>query len=306
MRLPDVVCDCGRIVISREFVANARGGAPKASGYDSCLRVCDACGIGYSNAFTADRSKLQRILRSPLSGLPSWLNDDLDYALDNCLNQGDGHSVKKRNDFHSLASEDHATWVVFRALERAGGLGAAFNRRCASPAMLLWGVPIPKSSATGDALQNRLLNVLRNHIGEKEDWFSEPDVVIDFEDSIVVVEAKLTSKNDKKSPNYRGWNRYVDSSAFASRELAIKSGLYQLARNWRIALELAGGRPFTVVNLAPSFSITDRTDLAMLRLSTVKRRGILTLRTWSQIASALKDERWLRLYGQQRGLWAAS
>lgn len=303
MKLPDISCECGRTLSSREFEPNGRRGAPRASGYASCLRKCELCGVGYSNASTSDRTKLQRILRAPFEGLPAWLNDGLDDALNRCLNQASDHARKKREAFQSVASEDHATWTVMRALQRVGALGKAFGRENSNPAMLLWGVPVPASDA-GDALRERLLYLLRNNLGEREGWFTEPDVILDFGSSIIFVEAKLTSSNDAKAAGYGGWRTYVDSNAFASPELAVKSKLYQLARNWRIAVELADARHFTVVNLAPSFSKAERRSLAMLRASTNRQRaGTVTLRTWDKVSNALKGEDWFERYAQARGLW---
>src|SRR5580698_2966714 len=129
------------------------------------------------------------------------------------------------------------------------------------------GVPIPNASAPGNALRGKRITVLRDRLKERSGWYAEPDVVLDFGERIIFVEAKLTSKNDRKEPDYGGWNTYLNDDAFRDKATAIRSQLYQLARNWRVALELAQGCSFQVVNLAPSFSGDEHRSLAMLRSS---------------------------------------
>ena len=168
-----------------------------------------------------------------------------------------------------------------RALQRQNLLGNAFGIPEATPTMLLWGVPIPKGSAAGDELRARLVRVLRDRLHERRDWYTEPDVILDFGSSIIFIEAKLTSENEREKPDYSGWKTYLNTIAFRNEGLAISSELYQLARNWRIALELANGHAFKVVNLAPSFPKGERRPLAMLRASIeANAQRTLTLRTW--------------------------
>ena len=54
--------DCGAILESRPFTLNARGGAPTVHGYDDCLRRCEPCGIGLSNAGDPSKVKVLRRL----------------------------------------------------------------------------------------------------------------------------------------------------------------------------------------------------------------------------------------------------
>jgi hypothetical protein len=309
MKLPSVVCECGKLLHSEEFVPKKVRGAPPARGFQSCLRRCDDCGIGYSNADQSSRHVLQRIYKTPLLGLPEWLSEDLDYALDECLNRS--HAKKKRYDFHSFASEDNVTWVVMRTLQRSNLLGTAFGFPGTTPTMLLWGVPIPRNATPGAELQAKLIRVLGDDLGERPAYYTEPDVILDFDHLIVFIEAKLTSNNDQKKHDYGGWKKYVSASAFRNPDLAIQSKLYQLARNWRIARELADGRSFQVVNLAPAFpelAPASRKEkhcsLAKFRASVdVTRKQRLTLMTWKQVCEPIRNNDWLEKYGQKRGLW---
>jgi hypothetical protein len=184
-RLPSVACECGAMIVSDEFVPNSRGGAPTASGFDSCLRRCQACGIGFSNS--RNPSDIIRILRDPFVGLPAYVAEGCDRALAECLNQS--HTRKKKTDFQSLSSEDHVTWTVMRLLQHERLLGQAFRCPGVEPVLLMWGVPVPNNSAEGWALRDKIIGIC-DDLKERSKRRTEPDVVLDCgEAGIVIVEA---------------------------------------------------------------------------------------------------------------------
>jgi hypothetical protein len=192
-RLPSIRCECGTLIESGPFRPNKRGGAPSASGYASCLRRCEVCGIGFSNAKTGNISGLTLILREPFAQMPIWLSEDSDSALDQCLNRA--HAAKKRMDFQSLHSEDHVTWTVTKLLQREGALGRAFGHPdCREPDLLIWGAPVPyERNPHGHALRERVIAHL-NDLNEQPRFRTEPDLVLDFgNNGVVIVEAKLFS-----------------------------------------------------------------------------------------------------------------
>ena len=117
------------------------------------------------------------------------------------------------------------------------------------PGVLLWGMPI----TPGNNLQRVLFDKL-DSIGESPDRRSEPDVILDFGRSgLIFIEVKLRSANDAREPGSDKWKRYVDDSdVFSDREKMGKTGLYELARNWRILCDVAQKRPATLVNLGPA------------------------------------------------------
>ena len=83
--------------------------------------------------------------------------------------------------------------------------------------MLLWGV-----AAAGDeahALATELERV-STRLGENPRSRTEPDVILAWHELLVIVEAKLGSRNERKATKYRGWCRYTDSLAFATTEAA--------------------------------------------------------------------------------------
>jgi hypothetical protein len=301
-RLPPITCGCGRRIESDAYVPKRGVGAPRASGYTSCLRKCDICDVGYSNANSADLTKLQTFPRDRFAGLPDWVAEGCDAALDHCLNQAQGHAARKRLEFESLASEDHATWVVMRFLQRQGMLASAFGCEAVEPVMLIWGVPVP-NTPRGSELRSKIVTILRS-LHEQEGWFTEPDVILDFESyGLVIVEAKLRSRNEIKKPQYSGWHRYLNDLTFRDAELAKCTGRYQLVRNWRLGLELAQNRPFKLVNLAPVFDFQEREMLAKLRLSfRTSRKHRFVLRRWDQMLGSSYPPSWLVEYSRKRGL----
>ncbi len=298
-QLPSVACDCGATIESDPFVPNTRGGAKRASGFASCLRRCNVCGIGFSNA--QDPSAVRKILRDPFAGLPAYIAEGSESALADCLNQS--HSAAKKTEFESLRSEDHATWTVMRLLQHERLLGRAFRREGRDPVMLMWGVPVPNDDTAGRALRDRIINV-SNSLSEKPTRRSEPDVVLDFGDEgVIVIEAKLFSPNERKPETYAGWSKYIDHSVFRDPESACATGYYQLVRNWRIGTALAGERPFTLVNLAPEFAGDERTGLARLRLALrTSRERRFILRRWSALLSGFVVPDWFSDYARRRGL----
>ncbi len=173
MKLSPVHCPkCGQVVESAEFTPNARGGAPRASGYASCLRRCEACGLGFSNAKTGDLSKLTIIYRDPFAGLPDWIQWGWYETWTNSLNIS--HRQVKKTEFMSSRSEDHVTWTVFKFLQSNGAFRRTMLRVGILPAMIecepgliLWGVSSLASFPEGKASRKtyRVTIVPARHIG---------------------------------------------------------------------------------------------------------------------------------------------
>jgi len=225
---------------SRPFVPNAQGGAPAASDYWSCYRFCDDCGVAYSNA--ARNPVL--IHRDPAHNVPKLLRDGLVNTLGQALNRLNRRH--KLDAFCSENSEDAVTWTVFRYLQTSGLLPSALRRfgmqpEDAEPTMLLWGAPVPLNQPAACRLRRALMDA-EDVVGEESSSRTEPDVVLDLGDAgIVVIEVKLKSGPDIKTPDYAHWNTYLPSACFQDSGKAKESGLYELVRNWRIGCELAGG-----------------------------------------------------------------
>ena len=309
--LPDITCpSCGRTIKSRGYVPNSRGGAASASGYESCLRQCPPCGLGFSNAKHDQVDTLTLIYRDPFWNVPDFIADGHRDVLSGALNVVNRPS--KLLKFASVKSEDHVTWTVFRSLSLSGQLdefaklaGVDVVGTC-DPKILFWGSAHPDDLRSTERLRSALVDVLCG-LGEDTVSHSEPDVIVDFGDSgIVFVEVKLGADNAQKPPEYAGWPRYTrDAKCFSvDADDVHRCGTYQLVRNWRILDELAGDRPGILVNLAPQ-SLINGADLPALMkfqhiIEATSARGFIAF-SWERLLSAIPNQpRWFREYLSDR------
>jgi len=304
--LPTVTCPhCGKVVAARQQTV---GQVAAAEDYESCLRKCEPCGLGFSNAFTANIKRLTIIHRNPFASLPLYLAEGHESVLANSFNETNRASKAKYFTFST--SEDHLTWTVFRYLQlekklcRApANLGLAIMAND-EPTMLLWGSPVPWDDVPGGQIRSKLGSI-SDKLTEKAAQRSEPDVILDFGVAgVVVIEVKHRSPNDQQNADYANWARYINEpKAFQSGDEARRSGLYELARNWRFAFELADGRPFAVVNLGPEWLFTGehgrRLDAFVKTLRQSKHNRFVTA-TWQKFLVGFEILPWLKSYLVER------
>lgn len=295
-------------MISEEYEPETNGGAPPASSFASCLRKCKACGIAVSNA----RGQAITIYRDPRDNVPEQVRGDVLDVLARVLNID--NRCKKHEKFASENSEDAVTWTVFRYLQASGLLAhvahevtLAGTRRKGDGALLLWGVPIPVNDPRGVGIRAEIERLLEA-IGERSNRFSEPDVLIDFDVcGLVVVEVKYRSGNDWKDPRYRGWPTYTrNTDAFIDSDRLVATRCYELARYWRLGWDLAGERPFTLLNLGPPSLFVGpegkRLDQFEACLPVHPTRRFMRV-TWDQLVEAVPDPpEWFTDYVQKRSL----
>ncbi len=249
------------------------------------------------------------LYRNPFLDVPESIADGHESVLAQAFNLINRPS--KVAKFASVNSEDHVTWTLFRHLQLEGRLhtflsrlGIAFaTQGSAEPTLLLWGVPVPQSSA-GAQVHADLTSVVSD-LKEKLQRRSEPDVILDLgSGGIVFVEIKLRSPNDSKS-DYEGWQKYLNNTdAFMDSDKTKSSGLYELARNWRIAWDMAKDRPMALVNLGPanlfSGKHADSLETFTKSLRLRPNRRFLTV-GWNSLWSALPEHpEWLRRYVETR------
>ena len=158
------------------------GKVPVATQFDDCLRRCEPCGIGASNA--SDRGAVTFIHRDPLGNIPVESREGASEALAQALNIRNRESKRRRFGFST--SEDAVTWVVFMHLLRSGQLLGSLRQAglitdsalMATPTLLLWGAPVD-AGARGKEIQGRLRELCAG-LREDPNSFSEPDVIVDF------------------------------------------------------------------------------------------------------------------------------
>lgn len=286
--------------------ADAKPVSPKSM--SECLRRC-ACGKG---GFSNGKSPTW-IFAEPSDNVPLEVRAGLTDALAESVNER-GRKIKLFQ-FGFETSEDAVTWTVFRYLQQSGRLRAQLAasgnivaaRAQAEPAMLFWGSPVPAVDAMSRQVRSRLLEILQG-LGEERLSYSEPDVLLDFNEAgMVAIEAKYRSENDRKAEHHTGWKTYLNREAFRDPVEAKKTGLYELARNWRIAWELSGGRPTSLVNLGASRLASDKDVLERFHaaLATGPDRQFQSM-TWTQLLGDVSDlPPWLRSWLESRSITGA-
>ncbi|MFZ5448932.1 MAG: hypothetical protein ACOZFS_09890 [Thermodesulfobacteriota bacterium] len=280
-------------------------------GYASCLRRCEDCGFGFSNARTAEIDRLTIVYRNPFGNIPDYIAAGHDEVLRQALNRINRSA--KLLKFTSSKSEDHLTWTVFRYLQLTQEMGKAVGRLgidfmdifSVEPTLLLWGCPLPPQEEVGKAIQEKLIQVL-DRLGENPQRRSEPDVILDYgERGIIFIEVKHGSPNDTKPAKYQGWRKYLRNTvAFRDTGSVRRTGFYELARNWRIAWDLAGDRPMALINLGPGelFQGTSQSKLVAFTETLDQgesRRFVIV--SWRQFLDAMPPcPPWLRGYLDNR------
>ncbi len=192
MKLPVLICpNCGKEMSYKE------GRPETARKYESCIRRCESCGIGYSNTFPT------LIYRHPIQNIPCEVQSYAKDVVDKALNEANCKNNKKWERFGFSTSEDALTWTFFVWLQNEGMI-----RKVLSPAginglqkigeepdMLLWGAPVPPLQDSRDSNIRREIEDISDKIGERKDYRSEPDVVLDFPEKLVVIEVNYLSGN---------------------------------------------------------------------------------------------------------------
>jgi len=256
-KLASLTCSkCDQLIESEEYKLNIKGGAPPAISFDACLRRCNKCGIGFSNA--QNPSSVVKIYCDPLDNIPPEVHDGAWETVLNALNKINRDNKLKKFAFET--SEDAVTWTVFNYLKQKGFLYESIKLSGVDwlitadlePTILLWGVPLPGSDRRGIDIKKNLITIL-NQIGEDPQKYSEPDVILDFGDiGVVVIEVKYRSPNDMLDEKSPKWGKYLHNSRAFADIIGVKTtGYYELARNWRIAWNLAGDRSMALINLGP-------------------------------------------------------
>jgi hypothetical protein len=256
-----------------------------------------------------------KIHRNPLDNIPPEVHDGALETVSNALNKMNRKNKLKKFAFET--SEDAVTWTVFNYLKQRKILCESLKfsgvewltKTDIEPTVLLWGVPVPGSDRRGIDINKNLLMIL-DQIGEDPQKFSEPDVILDFGDTgVVLIEVKYRSPNDILNEKSSKWEKYLyNSSAFADINGVKKTGYYELARNWRIAWVLAGDRSMALINLGPDaiFKGGDEQKIQQFRkcLGQNNTHQFIDI-TWKRFSEGISDHpQWFDNYLKERGLAA--
>lgn len=264
-----------------------------ASRFSDCLRRCEVCGVGFSNS----SSNQTRIYRDPLHNIPEQVRAGVEEALSNALNERNRQS--KHSKFGFSTSEDALTWTVFTFLRMSGQLGSVLRNTglvgdiAVAPEMLVWGVPQPLESQEGSVIRERLIRIC-DRLGEEPRSRSEPDVIIVGIFGVVFIEVKYRSPNDQQAFSTKHDKYLEGTDAFSDPQLIRDSRMYELARNWRIGVELAEGTPFTLVNLL--IGNRESQELADFDAGLNHHKGQFEVVTWVDLLDQVEAPDWLEMY----------
>ena len=184
--------------------------------------------------------------------------DDADLMLFEKLSLGKAEAGRLARE----RSEDALTFNVFRGLERTGTLDQVLSAIAVTTAHAA--VPSYWSLVSETGQPHQLLQDARLAFEPNFRQCTEPDLLIETEDALFLVEAKLGAKNEttptRKSvlPAYEnaadGW--YASVLRGSPRAVAVDEKLYQLMRCWLLGSWMAhkAGKRFVLVNLVASSS----------------------------------------------------
>jgi hypothetical protein len=253
-----------------------------ADTYGDCRRICVPCGIGLSNA----EVRPTFIRENWRDGL--WRRSTatrLDRLIEKALS-GITHE-KKRRRLANERSEDLLTWNVFSWLEARSLLGQVIRwvglpEPSDTPSIYYWG-------ATDHAAPGvELRDLLTRSFGESPGSLSEPDLILVGQASVVFVEAKFGSPNDRQVGTKA--ERYVKAAPAWFRtnaEAVAQVGYYELTRNWAIGGALADqlGRRFALVNLVRR---GDEGQVSEEFGPLLSDKGTFAVRTWEDLVRAVE------------------
>jgi len=245
--IPAVHTHCPRCGSTLMEQPGARKLGETAERYQDCKYVCTSCNIGLSNA----KLRPTFIRGNWRDGL--WRRSTetrLERLLDQALSEITRE--KKRRRLANERSEDLLTWNVFSWLETRHLLGRLIRwlglpEPSDAPAIYYWGAT-DRPAAGVD-----LRHLLTRHFGEAASRLSEPDVILVGQASVVFVEAKFGSPNDRQIGTTKT-DKYIAGAPawfLGNAEAVRQAGYYELTRNWAIGGVLAEqlGRRFALMNL---------------------------------------------------------
>ena len=281
MILQEIKCPtCGKLLSQRDEVKK------KVASYDDCLRRCEKCEVGYSNA----RKKPTIIYKNHSDNVPELLRSDLDISLNNSMNEMNRNN--KKNKFGFSSSEDALTWSFFKYFvvnDRFSDLLKLLNIKSDETFfnIYLWGTNI--------CLRKNNSNLIEKFIETsnsfKEDSFSrtEPDVIIELQDKLVFIEVKyLKSLNEIKTDKEK-FKKYLVSDV--DEKQIFKSEHYELARNWSFVSKLSGENNFELINLGLEklFNDKNRNKLNQFEKALKSEKGNFRKLSWEEILEKVNN-----------------
>jgi len=209
--------------------------------------------------------------------------------------------VKHEGRFGRDNSEDALTWNLFRYMQNeplAGKLFGSLMGSAFSPKnYYYWTYDQEKDSVWQEIKSARI------QFGESPTKGSEPDMIVVSSDTLVIIEAKLTSGNnvpgsDKEisrvsgnSKKYlTGGGRWFDKVFSSGYEAMIRDQKYELFRYWLLGTYIAesSGLNFYLISLVPENKETDIEAAFGKHIKQAPNRKFIRV-TWESFYKAIKN-----------------
>lgn len=252
----------------------------KAFQYVDCRRKCSVCRVGASNS----KSKPTFIYDDYKKNIPNSLLNNLDYTLNNSNNVRNRPNKKIKIGYST--SEDAVSWIFinyFIQNKRLDILKEIINCKSNIVEIIMWGVP------QIDRLYDSPLKDICIKLGENEESFSEPDIIVICDEEIDFIEVKVKAKNDRENPKKKDFDKYLNHDFFIDKELAKKSEYYELIRNWTIAHLFSKDKTVKLINLAPMKLFETEKDLYYQSfLSSIRIKETFIQLSWEDVISAME------------------
>ncbi len=249
--------------------------------YAECRQVCTGCRIGFSHSKTS-RTFIREDWRDGLWRPQAATR--LDWILQHALNKL--NRANKRRRIANERSEDLLTWNFFSWLEDHKLLGGLLT---------MAGVPDGGSGArifywgVNDRYELRdLPGLLAARFDERPLRLSEPDILLVGDSSVVVIEAKLGSPNNRLQGKAKPVSQYAKAVAgwFRDLDAASTAQYYELVRNWALGAVMAEHlqKHLAVINLVPEHH---EPDIERTFGQLLSDKGRFRRLTWERCAQAL-------------------
>lgn len=266
-----------------------------AYSYNSCLRICEKCELGFSNS----RKNPTVIYKSHLNNIPELLRQDIDYSLDNSINIM--NRKNKKNKFGFSTSEDALTWSFFKYFAINNKYRDLLNLLNIDSEesyfeIYLWGTSICKPVSDLSFIKEYMeISDSFNEVPMKR---TETDVIIKLLDKLIFIEVKYLSPNEIKT-NQDIFKKYQIPDV--DLEELIKSEHYELLRNWAFVSKLSKGSKFELINLAPKklFKDKNHNKLSQFENSLRSTNGKFVKLSWEEILEKINNDEyevWFKKY----------
>lgn len=256
----------------------------RAFSYEDCIRRCEICKVGASNASKSPTF----IYKNLFDNIPSPLHYKLLFTLDNALNERNRENKKTKISYST--SEDALSWIFFSYFLNIGKLSKLANILSIDEEIcnvIFWGVPFFPESIGLDFREK--LKKISTMLGEDERSLSEPDVIIITKNDVFFIEVKLKANNEV-IPASDKFNKYLKSGYYTDIKNAKESGHYELIRNWTIGNMLNTTARFRLINLGPEVLFHNKNKSQLIQFkNALSNPSSFQLLTWESLLDKLNE-----------------